>query len=297
MRSLNLDHLRTFAEVIANGSFSKAAARLGLTQPAVSVQIRNLERRLQVRLIERVGKRAFPTAAGRDLLEVGHRLRAEAEAAIALMEGHQLGRAGRVRIGTGATACIYILPKILASVRSAHPGLEITVVTGNTPDMLDAVEKNALDLALVTLPASRRSLLVREILEDPMMGVFPAAEKLPSEIRPHYFIDKPLILYAPGATIRTVIGDWFAAAGVRVRPTMELGNVEATKRFVAAGLGCSILPHMAVVERQSELRFQARPLIPRLIRKMGIALRHGKALDAAAQATLKAFEQLARLAR
>lgn len=295
MHGLNLDHLRTFSEAIASGSFSKAAIRLGLTQPAVSLQIRNLERRLGVRLIERAGKRALPTAAGRDLLALGRRLQEDAEAAIAHMQGYARGQLGRVRIGTGATACIYLLPELLASLREAHPDLEIAVVTGNTSEMLDAVESDALDLALVTLPAKRRALLIREVFADPLVAVFSSSSRVPREaLRPRYFRDQRLILYSRGGTIRTVIDEWFAAAGVAAKPALELESVEATKSFVAAGLGCSILPSIAVADGRRGRGLLVRALAPALSRKLGLALRQNKVRDTALRAAIQAFERLAR---
>src|SRR5205809_5785263 len=117
MRNINLDQLETFAAVIELGSFSAAAQRLNLTQPAVSFQIRQLERRLGLRLIERVGRRALPTVAGRELLpHIGHIDDALA-AAFTAIGPYAQGVAGRVRLGTGATACIYLLPPVLRDLR------------------------------------------------------------------------------------------------------------------------------------------------------------------------------------
>ena len=117
MRDLRLDQLRTFTEVIAHGSFSAAAERLRLTQPAVSLQVRQLEKRLGVRLIERVGKRATPTPAGAELLDHARRIDASVAAALEGMARHAGGTFGRVRIGTRATACIYLLPPVLRDLR------------------------------------------------------------------------------------------------------------------------------------------------------------------------------------
>jgi DNA-binding transcriptional LysR family regulator len=293
MDDLSLSHLRTLTEVAACGSFSQAALKLGVTQPAVSLQIRNLERRLSIRLIERVGKRAMPTAAGIDLLESARRIEAEAGAAVARMQAYHQGKLGRVRMGAGATACIYLLPRVLAALRAAHPGLEITIVTGNTADLSRAVEDNTLDLAFVTLPVSRRALAVREILDDPLVAVFPPADVIPRRtLGPRHFADKTLILYERGGMIRAIIDRWFASAGVPAKPAMELGNVEATKSLVAAGLGCSILPSVAVARKDRDRPLLVRDLAPALSRKLGLILRQDKVLDPALRTTIKAIERL-----
>src|SRR5438105_292817 len=152
MRALRLDQLQTFADIAQLGSFSAAAQRLNLTQPAISLQIKQLERRLGIRIIERIGRRAHLTAAGHDLLAHVHRIRAAVDGAVSAMAEYREKGTGRVRLGTGATACIYLLPPVLRELRRRLPGLQIVVSTGNTPDILKALEANAIDVALVTLP-------------------------------------------------------------------------------------------------------------------------------------------------
>jgi DNA-binding transcriptional LysR family regulator len=298
MRGLNLDQLITFATVVEHGGFTEAAGRLGLTQPAVSMQIRNLEERFGVRLVERVGKRALPTAAGRDLLPFIRRLREEMEAAAVAMGRHRAGQVGRVRIGTGATACIYRLPPILTALRSAHPGLEIIVVTGNTPDILDAVEGGSLDLALVTLPAGRPGLSIEPVCAEELVCVGPrggpgdGARSPAPAVAPAALADQTLILYERGGTMRAVIDGWFMAGGIQPRPAMELGNVVAIKNLVAAGLGRSILPSVTVESPQDCDRFAVQPLTPPLIRKLGLVLRRDKVLDAGVRAMVKAITDM-----
>ena len=153
MRGINFDQLRTFLEVIERASFSAAGDHLGLSQPAVSQQIRLLEKRLGVRLIERVGRKARPTSAGAILLSYA-RMILDAMASVETeMAPHVRGSMGRVRIGTGATASIYFLPTVLRTLRRRFDGLEIFVTTGTVTDVLRQVEDNVLDLGLVTLPA------------------------------------------------------------------------------------------------------------------------------------------------
>ena len=117
MRGLNLDALRTFAQVIELGSFSAAAERGGITQPAVSLQVRQLERRFGLKLVERVGRRAGPTAAGLELLTHIRAIDTALAQAEQAMTAHASQVAGRLRLGTGATACTYLLPPLLAGLR------------------------------------------------------------------------------------------------------------------------------------------------------------------------------------
>jgi DNA-binding transcriptional LysR family regulator len=288
MRGLNLDQLEAFAAVVELGSFSAAAARLNLTQPAISFQIRQLERRLGARLLERVGRRAQPTAAGRELLPHIHRIGETVAGAVEAMADHAQGVAGRVRIGTGATACIYLLPPVLSELRRRFPLLEIVVRTGNSPDMLRSLEDNALDAALVTLPAPGRMFDVEKLIADEIVAVFPPGFAAPPTLSATALAALPILLPEPGSTSRRVIDDWFRRAGIALKPVMELGSVEAIKQLVAAGLGCGLLPRLAA----SEELVAAYSLAPPLHREIGLVVRRDKIPDRGLRELMRALQEL-----
>ncbi len=293
MRGLKLDQLQTFAQVIALGSFSAAAERLRLSQPAVSLQVRELEKRLGVRLIERVGRRATPTAAGAELLGHARLIGETVEAALAGMAGHASGALGRVRIGTGATACIYLLPPVLRDLRRRLPGLEITVRTGNTAEILRALEENSLDIGLVTLPAPGRLFEVTPLLDDPFVAVAEADDgHLPATVAPADLAKLLLLLYEAGGHTRRIVDAWFAKAGIVPAPIMDLGSVEAIKELVGAGLGCAVLPEIALRGRGKRLPLVARPLAPKLHRKLVLVLRRDKILTKGLRESLAALRRL-----
>jgi DNA-binding transcriptional LysR family regulator len=158
--------------------------------------------------------------------------------------------------------------------------------------MLDMVEDNALDLALVTLPAARRSLDLRPLCDDGFAAVLPAGTAAPRMLHPRDFAASPLILYETGAGTRLAIDAWFATGGIAARPAMELGNVEAIKQLVIAGLGRSILPAVTVAAERRQRRLQVRPLAPRLSRTLALALRRDKVIGVPLRAMLQALERL-----
>lgn len=280
MRDPSLRQLRTFLSVVETGGITTAAQALGLTQPAASQQLRELERAMGVRLLERVGGRAVPTAAGRALIEPARRARAAVEDARAVASAHRAGETGRVRLGTGATACIHLLPAVLARLNEAMPGLEVIVSTGNTPDMLRRVEDGELDVALATLPAALgRSLVATRVVTDPLLALIPEG-MLPAgrrHLTPADLQALPLILYEAGANTRVIIDAWFRRAGLVPRTIMELASVEATKILVAGGRGCSVLPAMSL--RAPLPGTAIRPLRPALARSLAIILRREKVID------------------
>jgi DNA-binding transcriptional LysR family regulator len=156
--------------------------------------------------------------------------------------------------------------------------------------MLRAVEENRIDLALVTLPAAGRMLDVRPVLDDEFLLIAPRGTRLPREIGAAELARLALVQYEPGANTRRVVDDWALRAGHSLKPVMELGSVEAMKEMVAAGLGCCVLPRMAL--RHKGEPFVVRPLKPRLYRKLALVLRRDKPLTKALQETIKAIEAI-----
>lgn len=293
MKKLNLDQLATFAAVVELGSFSAAAERLGLSQPAVSLQVRQLERRLGAPLVERVGRRVRPTLAGTELLAHLPAIDAATEAAIEAVTHHAGGARGRVRLGTGATACIFLLPPLLGRLRRQLPGVEITVTTGNTADIVRAIEENLIDVGLVTLPVAGRSLDVTPVLEDVFVAIAPPEMALPAPVNAAALAGLPLLLFEPGGNTRRLVDRWFAEGGARVSPAMSLGSVEAIKAMVGAGLGCAILPGMAIRDDAPGEGFQVRPLAPPLARRLAVVVRRDKRLTRWLRAMVEALKGIA----
>ena len=295
MSRLSLDHLLTFSHVIDLGSFSAAAQRLEISQPAVSLQMRELERRLGIRLIERVGRRVTATAAGDELLDHARRIDGAVMAALDAMMRHSEGTVGRVRLGTGATACIYFLPPILRSLRSKFPGLDIVVSTGNTSAILKSIEENKIDIGLVTLPAPGRVFEVSPVLDDEFVLLAQGAVvQHAGKITPSALAKLPLILYESGAHTRVLIDQWAMRAGISLKPVMELGSVEAIKEVVGAGFGCGVIPYMALRRASTQRGVVMRSLSPKLHRKLAIVLRHDKPLQRSLREVVRAINVFAR---
>jgi DNA-binding transcriptional LysR family regulator len=292
MKSLNLDYLKTFVAVVERGSFSAAADHLQLTQPAVSLQIRQLEKSLGAVLIERVGRIARATVAGEELLAHAAGIDTAVTSAMTAVSRHAAEGVGRIRIGTGATACIFLLPPILTHLRQRFPNLEITVTTGNTAEIVKAIEENLLDVGLVTMPVSSRSLHITPVMDDEFVLVAPAGMQLPTRITAAALSTRPVILFEPGGNTRRITDEWFARSGTKLRPVMSLGSVEATKAMVGAGLGCAILPELAVRNMASGSRTVVRSLSPRLHRKLVAVVRRDKRLSGGLADILNSFRNL-----
>jgi len=297
---VNPAHVRTLQAIARSGSFSRAGETLHLSQPAISHHVRHLEHVVGVPLLIRRGRRALPTEAGAVLLEhAGRAFRVldEAREAIQRLQGRV---AGRVTVGTGATASIYLLPPILRRLRARHPRLELVVVTGNAGDIAAAVSRGELDVGVVTLPvAVGRGLLVSPFFVDRLVAIAPPGPRRArrAPMTAAELAREPVILYERGGTIRRVVDDWFRRGRATPRVAMELGNAEATKKLVGAGLGLSIVSEIAVKADARAGALTVIPLRPALHRRIGIVRRRDRAPRPALQALVAALEAAANRAR
>lgn len=278
MRSLNLDQLRTFMEVVRLGSFTAAGRYLNLTQPAISQHIKELESRLGVQLIARLGKRVFATEAGKELAERGSKLLAQSDETVNAIQRYRDGWLGPVRLGTTISVCVYLLPKLLGELRQSHPELDVSIEINLSHVVVEKVVSNELDLGLVALPVDKNApIQVTRVREDPMMAVFPVREtSLPDEITAAYLQTRPLLFDLTTTQLHRIIVEWFEAQDIHPKPILHLGNSEALKAMVAAGVGVAIL----AIENEEDpflgRSILARPLSPPLVRELGLVVHRDK---------------------
>jgi DNA-binding transcriptional LysR family regulator len=289
---VELIHLRTLAAIARHGSFSRAGESLRLSQPAVSHHIRHLETALGARVLERTGKHVRVTRAGELMLERSRRIFDELDGAAQEIQRLRGVVSGRVRLGTGATASIYLLPALLRRLRRRYPDVELVVVTGNAPEIAAGVVSGDLDLGVVTLPVPQARLEVLPFWNDPMVAIGPSEGpwSIPRPAGPADLGAVPLIVYERGGSIRRVIEDWFRRAGVTPRIAMELGNAEAIKELVAAGLGVAITSAITVTSDMSRGgSIRVIPLRPPLSRRLGIIRKKGSSASPSVKLVLDAL--------
>ncbi|MGY5956052.1 LysR family transcriptional regulator [Kosakonia sp. BK9b] len=282
MAHFSLDQLATYKLVIARGSFTGAAEVLGISQPAVSLQIRQLEQTLQTRLIERSGRGLRATAAGETFLAHCAHIENAVSAAVQSVSLHQQAIGGKVTLGTGATTCIHLLPPILQQLRTAFPQLTVGVRTGNTRDIVRAVEENLIDIGLVTLPAAGRNLAVSPLYNEDFVAI--TAEDGNAA-------EQQLIVFESGSSTRQLIDEWLAANGNVNAPAMELGSIEAIKRMVRAGLGYSIVPDVAVYTAEDRQGLNVSALQPPLQRTLALVMRQDKVVTRGMTEVLNALKR------
>src|SRR2546426_9637643 len=294
---LRLARLETLAAVARHGSFSHAARELHLSQPAVSMQVRQLELALGLPLLERVGKRAFPTKAGELLLAHAGRALRELETGLEVVQQLRGIVAGRIRLGTSASFSIYLLPPALRRFRSRYPRTELTVVTGNAPEIARAVVGRELDVGIVSLPVRERELAVSPFYRDEGVAIAPPDRRWRRGRRAaaRDLVRAPLVPFERGATLRRVIDDWFRRAGEVPAAAMELGNTEAIKKLVEAGLRLSVTSWFWVAAGGGRGEAPAgAPRPPPLYREIGVIRRRDKPRTPVLEAFLATLEGLRR---
>jgi DNA-binding transcriptional LysR family regulator len=294
MRSLNLDQLRAFVEVVERGSFTAAAKQLNLSQPAVTHQLHELEKRFKVTLIERLGKRAYLTPAGEKLIEHARQLLDEDARTRASMRRFDEGWGGRVRIGTSATVLMYALPPILRKLKTGHPQLEILLKAGLTAATVKALKANTLDLGLCALPINDDAIETTYLFDDELVAILPKGlGRIPKRVTPDFLAGCPLILGNEESQLRRSVTEWLGRAATPAKPVMTFDNVEAIKSLVAVGMGASVVPSLCLGGGHVPLANTAIvPLSPAAKRAIGLVKLRGKKPSDAMQLVTSAIMEL-----
>ncbi len=249
--ALNLHHLRVFATVAEQESFSRAAVALRLSQPAVSKTVQQLERQVGLGLFDRTGRSPRLTDAGSVLFARARELfgvERVAEEELGAMRGLERGI---LRVGASTTVATYFLPSLLARFREEHPSIALRVLSANTRAIARRLLEGRLDIALVEGPVSHDRISVLPWREDELVVIAPATHRLVRKRRVVVtdLAGEPFILREPGSGTRVVAEAALAAYGVRPSATVQLGSTEAIKQAVAAGLGLAVVSLAAAADQ------------------------------------------------
>lgn len=288
MREINLDRLRTLLTVADLGSFAAAAKALHLAPPTVTLHVAQLEARLGVRLLHRAPAGVTATSAGSLLIDKARRLLAEADELLQSVQRQVAARGGRVRLGASTGALAHLLPRALEALTAQHPEIDVQVAVMTSEEALARLAAGSLDIGIVALPQPvLRGLRVQAWRQDPVLAFIPAEWKPPRHVTPAWLAARPLIANDRGTRLSRQTAEWFAAAGERPQPRIELNYNDAMKSLVAAGYGAALLPHEAGAPTP-DARISTRPLRPALSRALGIAHRT-RPDDDATEVTLRAL--------
>ena len=238
--------LAAFCEVVERKSFSQAAERLGVTQPAVSLQIRSLEQRVGRQLLDRSGRRVEPTEAGLRLYRGAQRLLALEEQLLEdVREGDDAELTGTLEIGASTGPGGVVLSRLLCEFRQANPALRVALSVFDTQTVVDLVADRELELGVVGAARRHRGVTFEPFFEDEVVLAVPPGHRFADKtVTFDELREETLILMQEGAGVRQMIEDELRRQGMRLRDLdvgLELGLQESVKTAVQAGFGVTFI--------------------------------------------------------
>jgi DNA-binding transcriptional LysR family regulator len=283
---MDFEQLRTFQQVCRLSSFSRAAEKLGVTQPAISAQIRSLEKEVGARLFDRDGGRVTFTAAGR-LFEpfAEHCLQCQSHIVMAVNELYRSAR-GEVSVSASEATSLYVLPPVFGIYKKQYTRVNLNIVRSEHSRSLEAVFNRDVDFAIVSLPLKDSRLVVQPIHRDDIVLVVPPTHPLAMReaVKLDEMVQYPMLLLKHGRQ-RTQLNNFFHHHEVQPRIAMELDSSELLKRMIGAELGMGFLPHTNVLDDEhSGLLKVVKVEGMRLHRELALIFRKDKTLTRAAQA-------------
>lgn len=255
LRDATLRQLRALSVVARSGSYTAAAASIGVTQPAVSLQIQTLQERLGLPLFERANGRLVPTEAGNLLAALSQSIEtlvAETERQLAAMRA---GQGGQVSIGAVSTAK-YFVPFIISAFQQAHPNIEVRLVIGNRGEVLSLIRSNQLDLAIMGRPPDDLILESQTLGNHPHVIICAPGHHLAGKAS----VDvatlgaETFLVREPGSGTRTLMERYFADHGLLPRIGMEIASNETIKQAVMAGLGMAFISGHVIAAEVADRR-------------------------------------------
>lgn len=248
---MNLRQLQSLAAIAAHGSFTAAAEAIGLSHSAVSLQVKALEAELGVALVDRATRPPRLTAQGAALVERAHRVAALIDEIRGLGSADPL--AGSLAVGVVPTEMVHLLPPALARLRRRHPQLGLSVRTGLSSELAQAVRGGELDAALVTGPEIvPEGLVLHEVAREPLALIAPAEAAEQGEAA--LLAAHPFIWFSRATWAGQQIERLIEARGLKPRAAMEADSLEAIEALVAHGLGVSVVPERVLAPRAPGLR-------------------------------------------
>lgn len=246
---VTVHQLRLLTAVMERGGFSKAADALGLSQPAISHQLKALTTSVGIPIIEIVGRKVQLTQAGQVLYEHAQRILAEFEAAGTSLDELRGLKRGSIRLAGDTTVGIYVLPDLLGAFRKEYPSVDVRLGVDNRQGLYDRLVANEFDFVVSGRPWDDPSvpLTARPFLANELIAIASPNHRLAGgpRVTLAQLAAEPFIVREPGSGTRDTADEALRAAGLSLTPVMELASNGAIKRAVAQDLGVSILSRYA----------------------------------------------------
>lgn len=281
---MDINALQAFVEVARQGSFSKAAGLLFVTQPAVSKRIAALEDELQARLFDRIGKNISLTETGRELLPRAHRLLLEADEMKCIASSLSTSISGRLTMGTSHHIGLHRLPPVLKAFHIQYPNVILDLRFMDSEQACRAVEQGELELAIVTLPSETPANLTVNTIWNDLLEVVTATDhplSIQHQVSLKTLAKYPAVLPGPQTYTHQIFQQELLQQGLELDTTLSTNYLETLKMLVITGLGWSLLPTTMIDENLHKLETGLR-----LERRLGSVIHRKRTLSNAAKAML-----------
>jgi DNA-binding transcriptional LysR family regulator len=261
---MTLDALRCFCAVLEAGSFRAAAQAVHRSQPAVSQQVKSLERELGTVLIERAT--CAPTPSGETLYARARRLLVEAEGIARELSDFDESRVRALRLGTSDTTAMYVLPPVIRRFARMMPQTRLVIVNRSTGAIAEQVLRGELDLGIVTLPVRHADLEERALFTQELVLVAPKRHRLgrAKRVALRDLSGEMFLQLDENTRTGQLIREFFRRAGFEPRVALDSGSFEVIKRYVAEGIGVAFLPRDVITRADRGLATITVPGTPRV---------------------------------
>jgi DNA-binding transcriptional LysR family regulator len=282
--NVTLRQLRVFRSVAEGRNFSRAGDQVGLSQPAVSRSILELEGQLGLKLLDRTTREVMLTEAGQSLAARLERVLDDLDQTLQDVAGLASARGGKVRVASSPTLSANLMPACIATCAAQAPGIQFLLLDRIQQDVLDSVRSGEVDFGVVIEPSEAGDLHCEAILNDPFMLVMPHSHKLAQKpsVRWSALDGQPLVLLDHASGSRRLIDQALERHGARCEVKQQLGHPTTVFRMVEAGIGISVMPGMSLPP-EGLAQLAVRPLAPRVQRAIMLIRRGNRALSPLAE--------------
>lgn len=254
-----LHQLQIFLKIAELQSITKASEELHLTQPAVSIQLKNFQDQFPIPLTEVVGRRLFITDFGTEIAQAAEKILGQVQEINHKTVAYQGKLSGRLKISVVSTGK-YVMPYFLSDFMKENDGVELIMDVTNKTKVVRSLEKNEVDFALVSVLPDKLQVSGVELMPNKLFYVSDYGRKLPKSFSKKYLFEKiPLIYREPGSATRNAMETFIAQNQYSVTKKLELTSNEAVKQAVISGLGCSIMPLIGI---KNALKNQELKIVP-----------------------------------
>lgn len=241
-----LNQLRIFLKIVEKQSITKASEELHLTQPAVSIQLKNFQDQFEISLTEVVGRKIYVTQFGQEIAEAAKQILQQVDTISYKTLAYKGRLFGKIKISVVSTGK-YVMPYFLADFLKLHPGVELEMDVTNKNKVIKSLENNEVDFALVSILPEKMKVETIELMENKLFFVGNNDDQFRGKTSIETILkNKPLLFREPGSGTRLLMQRYIDKNNIAIQKKIELTSNEAVKQAVLAGLGYSIMPLIGI---------------------------------------------------